>query len=139
MMIPQASLNFVDLPCTQANFRFVKDSPLYQTEIPYEVVGTLPPEEENLRSNLKWEGHEVPVHDLRQHASSLSIETNGFELIRRKELSVFDLDTETGFADYLSAVLKFLKERFCTDDVIIYNYNVRLYPKLHWVRLIFNS
>ena len=139
MTLSQTILNLEDLPCARANFRFVKDDPIYQTETPYEAIGTLPPEEEHLRSNLKWEERDVPVHDLRQHVDSLSIETNGFEFLQPKELTTLDWDSEKAVVDYLTSLLKFLKERFHTDDVIIYNYNVRLYPSVKSIASMFHS
>ncbi|KAK0616845.1 hypothetical protein B0T14DRAFT_568417 [Immersiella caudata] len=113
------------LPHFVGRATFIKDRPVFATEQPYEVVGTLPPEQEHLRRNTEFELGDIPVYDLRQDFEAPSLDTHGFEFLRRPELSAFDIGSEDGLKDYLRAVLAFLQERFQTTDILVYNYNVR--------------
>jgi hypothetical protein len=125
MASAQARLNPEDLPHARSCLEFVLDSPSYREEEPYEVLGYLPPEQEGLRSNMKWEPHDVLVYDLRKQFDTLSIDKNGFEFVSRPDLTVPDLTTEKGLEEYLLRGVDFIKERFNSEDVVLWNYNVR--------------
>ena len=103
---------------------FTKDRDIFANEQPYEVVGNLPPEQEEFRANTEYESCDIPVFDLRQEFDSLSLDVHGFEYLKRPDLDGFDIRSENGMRDYLRAVVRFLKEHFQTDDVLVYNYNV---------------
>ena len=107
---------------------FVQDLPIYATEQPYEVVGTLPAEQECMRSNVKFEIHEVPILDLRQNLSTVSFDTHGFEIVKEPGLSGFNLADDEQMKDYLLGIVELLKTRFDAEEVVVYNYNVQ-YPK----------
>jgi hypothetical protein len=111
------------LPSVLGSFTFVKDDPKHLLEEPYEVVGLLPPEEEDMRTNLSYEVHEMPVFDIRSRLDILSLEIHQFEFSRQPDLPS-SLDTEEGLQGYILALLKLLKDRYQTEDVVMYNYAV---------------
>ena|ERR1700709_2493818 len=113
---------------TIGSLEFVQDLPIYATEQPYEVVGTLPAEQECMRSNVKFEIHEVPILDLRQNLSTVSFDTHGFEIVKEPGLSGFNLADDEQMKDYLLGIVELLKTRFDAEEVVVYNYNVQ-YPK----------
>jgi hypothetical protein len=121
--MPLASMT--GLPHTLGSFMFAQDSPLYATEKPYQVVGTLPPEQEHMRSNLTFEERDqIPVYDLRNVALSLSLDLHGIEIVEQVGLSAFDLGNETDLKAYLDQVVQLLRQRLSAEIVIIYSYNV---------------
>lgn len=124
-MAARALPSVQSLPHMVGRLQFIKDSPIFATEQPYEVIGALPPGQEALRNNTEFEFHELPVYDLRQEFGTPSLDVHGFEYLLRPELTSFDTDTEDGLKDYLRAVLVLFQERFQTKDVLVYNYNVR--------------
>jgi len=117
------SLTPEGLPNVLGSFTFVKDDPKHLFEEPYEVTGLLPPEEEHMRTNLSYEVHEMPVYDLRTKLDSLSLEVDQFEFSSQPDLPS-SLDTAEGLQAYLLALLKLMKDRFQTKEVVMYNYAV---------------
>ncbi|KAG4429353.1 hypothetical protein IFR05_015165 [Cadophora sp. M221] len=110
-MAQVASLASLNLPTTSAYFRFVNDSPLFETEKPYEIlVGNLPPEQEFMRQNITFSGHPgVPIRDLRPFPSMLHL----------------NVREEDGLKEYLGKTREILIDHLDAEEIIMFDYNIR--------------
>jgi len=115
-----------DLPSTLATFRFINDSPLFQTEKPYEiVVGNLPPEEEWMRQNVTFSEHsEVPVYDLRAVFHHLELESHALCFLKCPWALSLDIKEDNGLKAYLKMIKELLQEQMNAEAVVIFDYNV---------------
>ncbi|KIX10280.1 uncharacterized protein Z518_01362 [Rhinocladiella mackenziei CBS 650.93] len=73
-----------------SNTHFLKRDELYSTEKPYSLRFT--PPEGFLRSNIKLEKHEIDIHDIRNHKSTLNFQRDG--------VAILDFESKMVYEDY---------------------------------------
>lgn len=113
------------LPSTSASFMYVVESACHQYEDPYQIVGVLPAEQEEFRSNVHFEEHaNIPVFDLRSCSEILSLERHGIELMHCGKMPPVDVRTTAGVEAYLGWIVDAMKKKFSPELIIVYNYNV---------------
>jgi len=113
------------LPSTSASFMYVVESACHQYEDPYQIVGALPQEQEDFRSNVHFEEHaNIPVFDLRSCSEILSLERHGIELMHCGKMPPVDVRTTAGVEVYLRWIVDAMKKKFSPELIIVYNYNV---------------
>lgn len=110
----------------QAYVQFLKWTPLYEAEKPFQIFGDILEESEDQRkTNLTWEEKRIQVHDIRHNAHSFHLDSHGFtvcQLPRFTELT--DKKTITG--EYIPAIEKMLqKELDEVGTVFVFDWRVR--------------
>jgi len=105
---------------------YVVESACHQYEDPYQIVGALPQEQEDFRSNVHFEEHaNIPVFDLRSCSEILSLERHGIELMHCGKMPPVDVRTTAGVEVYLRWIVDAMKKKFSPELIIVYNYNYR--------------
>ena len=118
-----------DLPATAASFKYIKDSPVFQSEKPYFYQGPLEPDQERFRTNIVFETHDVLVKDLRSSVASLSFRRHGLQICSRPSQFTGRLDTQEGLTNYLNETNDMLRKEIGADVVICYDAKVRCNPR----------
>jgi hypothetical protein len=124
---PLASLEDIlpDPPATLARFRFIKDSPLYQSEKPYHFSGPLDSTEESLRTNLTFEWHcNIPVKDIRKHATKVKLDVHGFQVLEHTSKFLDCVQETIALEAYMNESIDLLKAELNADVVICFDYRV---------------
>ena len=99
MVVSEPSLAMLqgsDLPRISATFNFARDLPIMHMKGHTRSLGALPPEQEQMRTNVSYEVYTVLASDLRQASKSLSLEENGIEYLWNQNLSKKTLGQEKG-------------------------------------------
>jgi hypothetical protein len=121
-------LNTLDVSTISTRL-FFRDARQYHTETPNHFLGSLKPDEEQLRPKLKLECHDgIAMHDIRGFEDELSLEKRGFELQCLLFFSEYDVRevNRNGLRQYMRAMIAWLKERLAADTVFCIDYQVRL-------------
>ena len=110
---------------TYASFDYFKENEKTLVEKPYYFTGPLSAEQEPLRTNFGFEKHgQIPVRDLRDVLSSVSLDTCELELIRRSSTLSRCFSDKDVRDQYLLEVADVLKEKFSAEDVFCYDIRV---------------
>jgi hypothetical protein len=75
------------LKTTPASLAFLRRLPAFQSEKPYYISHSLPPEFESRRTNLEFEVHAIFPHNLKGHENSLSIEKDGIQFLDHESVT----------------------------------------------------
>lgn len=120
------SLSSKHLTAIQGGFSYIADSPKWNDEKPYYISGSLPKDQEHMRTNLEYAAHTLALHNLRGHEHNLRMERNGFELVKYPpEVSLsLDAEDEDRTQDYLEATALWLEGRFQAEKVLCYAFRV---------------
>jgi hypothetical protein len=110
----------------KCSFSFIKAEE-YDTEKPYYYSGPLAPDNERLRTNLRYSTVDgIEIVDVRGVRDHLSIDKQGFEYIDVPPSLKDDALSENGLDVYLKEVTSFLRFRLKAQLVLAYDYRVRM-------------
>lgn len=110
----------------QAYVQFLKWTPLYEAEKPFQIFGDLLEESEDQRkTNLTWEGMRIQAHDVRQNAHSFQLDSHGFTICQLPGFTEVP-DKKTISQEYIPAIENMLRKQL--DDVgtvFVFDWRVR--------------
>lgn len=94
-----------------ASILFLKWSPIYEKEKPFQIFAELLPDAQDRRkSNLAWDVKDMLVEDFRDRKQAFQLDTNGFTAVQLPGFA--DLtDRETINKQYIPAVKKMVEEK----------------------------
>jgi hypothetical protein len=92
---------------------FLADLPIYKTEQPYQVIPSpdWPEIDRNSLSNIKLQQDSVTIHDLRDQSEQFTLDTAGFEYMRKQPRSL-DFSSAEALELYNRETEDFLKTHF---------------------------
>ncbi|KAI2462935.1 hypothetical protein F4781DRAFT_426776 [Annulohypoxylon bovei var. microspora] len=110
----------------EASIQFLKWSPLYQSERPFQIfMDLLPGANDQRKTNLVWEEKDIVVEDFRDRANDFQLDNCGFTTRRLPgytELSEKDVIQE----EYIPAVKSMLQESLeDVGTVFVFDWRVR--------------
>ncbi|KAG7287563.1 hypothetical protein NEMBOFW57_007075 [Staphylotrichum longicolle] len=122
---------FPSLPESHISLSFLEDLPEYDETKPYYFSGPLPEEQEELRTNIRYQTlNRIPLLNLRGQEHKLDVEKHGFEIIKVPE-SILRLDVRgAGRGEYMEKMAGAVKRRLNATFVVCYNYKVSVWRPL---------
>lgn len=110
----------------QASVQFLKWTPLYEAEKPFQIFGDLLEESVDQRkTNLTWEEKQIQVQDLRDESESFRLDSHGFTICRLPEFTELS-DREVISGEYIPAIRKMLTaELEDVGTVFVFDWRVR--------------
>jgi hypothetical protein len=114
-----------NLPVTYGILNFINRNAL-QNEKPYTISNPLSLDQEHLRTNIRTIGHSVGFRDLRGFEHLLSVEKNGFEIVKFPvSVSLDNLAREgNSLENYLKECADWTKRRFNAKYCFCYAFKV---------------
>lgn len=110
----------------QACVQFLKWTPLYEAEKPFQIFGDLlEGSVDQRKTNLTWEEKRIQVHDFRHHAHNFQLDSHGFAVFQLPRFTELP-DKKTITGEYLPAIQKMLlKELDDVGTVFVFDWRVR--------------
>lgn len=110
----------------QASVQFLKWTPLYEAEKPFQIFSDLLEESVDQRkTNLTWEEKQIQVQDLRDDAHSFRLDSHGFTICHLPGFTGLS-DRGTISGEYIPAIKKMLKtELGDVGTVFVFDWRVR--------------
>lgn len=110
----------------QAYIQFLKWTPLYEAEKPFQIFGDLLEEsEDQRRTNLTWEERRIQVHDVRHNAHGFQLDSHGFTICQLPGFTELP-NKKTISREYIPAIENMLQKQL--DDVVtvfVFDWRVR--------------
>jgi hypothetical protein len=112
-------------PIVTAEFRYIQDSPKFETEKPYHFSGPLSPDEEYRRTNLELEWrYGIPVRNVRGHTETLDLDNHGFKIVQSMSNLLENLQEKDILAKYMEETVGLVKCELNADRAICFDYRV---------------
>lgn len=93
----------------KASIQFLKWNPLYESEKPFQIFGTLLEDSVDQRkSNLAWHEEQVEVQDCRKNAAEFGLDSHGFAIRRMPTFAELP-DREAVIGEYIPAIRNMLQ------------------------------
>ncbi|OTA96831.1 hypothetical protein M434DRAFT_392516 [Hypoxylon sp. CO27-5] len=110
----------------RASIQFLKWSPLYEKERPFQIfMDILPDAQDRRKTNLVWDEKDVLVEDFRERADDFQIDTHGFTTRRLPGFTELS-DKDVIQTEYIPAVKKMLQESLQdVGTVFVFDWRVR--------------
>lgn len=110
---------------SQCSFDYLSKSDVYEKEKPYYFSGRVDSSQKSSRTNLQYVTHEnISIRDVRGLVDQLTLERDGFVLLRHEPSIKLDHTTDGQIHAYLDEVTVFIKEKLSAEAVFCYNYQV---------------
>lgn len=119
------------LPGIKASFAYLAADAIYETEKPYTFIGPLDISKERYRTNIRLNvKHDITVRDVRALDEDLSIDREGFQLIKQPTHAFIHRTQTHHLQEYLKEVVGLVKQELGAELAICYDYRVNWYPSI---------
>ena len=118
--IRELSLDRLRLPKIYPKLSFINPR-LFENTKPYDITGSLAPNQEHLRTNLKAAPQEMGISDIRGFENCLDINETGFEFAFCPTDCTF---SEDGIEAYLQETSEWVKKRLNATYSVCFAYKV---------------
>ncbi|KAF1954825.1 hypothetical protein CC80DRAFT_475553 [Byssothecium circinans] len=118
--------NTTEVPYVTTQISFICDDPKYEEEKPYYYSGELPPDKEQLRTNLQYDRHDnVKVYNVRGHENDIKLVEDGFEFVHFTPSADVAGTKDAAASAYMEELAQMLKEKFSAELVLCYTCRFR--------------